>query len=192
MLHPGLARCLCVFIPSLLSDSLTILISFGCKCFIRTVNKRERKKRKPALIYSHLFQTMLFFSSLQRNQFLEAESIELEKERTQIRFEMRNLLVNNEDLLRMNSQLQAELNRMRDRIVELESDNNVMVERFKQIDVRNSKNICNYHTLNIKSMQLNRFIQYVVRELYNTCTPWYTPCIIHMTVSHFCLFCRWN
>ncbi|GAA6092368.1 uncharacterized protein LOC118819947 isoform X1, partial [Tachysurus ichikawai] len=70
-----------------------------------------------------------------RNQFLEAESIELEKERTQIRFEMRNLLVNNEDLLRMNSQLQAELNRMRDRIVELESDNNVMVERFKQIDV---------------------------------------------------------
>ncbi|XP_017348715.1 cingulin-like protein 1 isoform X2 [Ictalurus punctatus] len=70
-----------------------------------------------------------------RNQFLEAESIELEKERTQIRFEMRNLLVNNEDLLRMNTQLQAELKRMRDRIVELESDNNVMVERFKQIDV---------------------------------------------------------
>ncbi|KAF4077031.1 hypothetical protein AMELA_G00203440 [Ameiurus melas] len=70
-----------------------------------------------------------------RNQFLEAESIELEKERTQIRFEMRNLLVNNEDLLRMNAQLQAEMKRMRDRIVELESDNNVMVERFKQIDV---------------------------------------------------------
>ncbi|MCJ8741103.1 hypothetical protein PDJAM_G00066920 [Pangasius djambal] len=70
-----------------------------------------------------------------RNQFLEAESIELEKERTQIRFEMRNLLVNNEDLLRMNTQLQTELKRMRDRIVELESDNNVMVERFKQIDV---------------------------------------------------------
>lgn len=79
----------------------------------------------------------LLFSFLQRNQFLEAESIELEKERTQIRFEMRNLLVNNEDLLRMNTQLQAELKRMRDRIVELESDNNVMVERFKQIDVRN-------------------------------------------------------
>ncbi|XP_058271933.1 cingulin-like protein 1 isoform X2 [Hemibagrus wyckioides] len=70
-----------------------------------------------------------------RNQFLEAESIELEKERTQIRFEMRNLLVNNEDLLRMNTQLQTEMKRMRDRIVELESDNNVMVERFKQIDV---------------------------------------------------------
>ncbi|KAI5612881.1 hypothetical protein C0J50_4613 [Silurus asotus] len=70
-----------------------------------------------------------------RNQFLEAESIELEKERTQIRFEMRNLLVNNEDLLRMNTQLQTEMKRMRDRLVELESDNNVMVERFKQMDV---------------------------------------------------------
>lgn len=81
---------------------------------------------------------ILYFSSLQRNQFLEAESIELEKERTQIRFEMRNLLVNNEDLLRMNTQLQTEMKRMRDRIVELESDNNVMVERFKQIDVRNA------------------------------------------------------
>lgn len=86
---------------------------------------------------SIFFFPFLFFS-LQRNQFLEAESIELEKERTQIRFEMRNLLVNNEDLLRMNTQLQAELKRMRDRIVELESDNNVMVERFKQIDVRSA------------------------------------------------------
>lgn len=46
--------------------------------------------------------------------------------------------MNNEDLLRMNTQLQAELKRMRDRIVELESDNNVMVERFKQIDVRSA------------------------------------------------------
>lgn len=81
---------------------------------------------------------IIFVSFLQRNQFLEAESIELEKERTQIRFEMRNLLVNNEDLLRMNTQLQGELKKMRDRIVELESDNNVMVERFKQVEVRNA------------------------------------------------------
>ncbi|KAG9266118.1 myosin-6-like isoform X1 [Astyanax mexicanus] len=70
-----------------------------------------------------------------RNQFLEAESIELEKERTQIRFQMRGLMVNNEDLLRMNTQLQGEMNRMRERIVELESNNNVMVERFKQMEV---------------------------------------------------------
>ncbi|XP_051733595.1 cingulin-like protein 1 isoform X2 [Ctenopharyngodon idella] len=69
-----------------------------------------------------------------RNQFLEAESIELEKERNQIRFEMRGLLVNNEDLLRTNTQMQGEMNRLRERIVELESNNNVMLERFKQME----------------------------------------------------------
>ncbi|XP_067232864.1 myosin heavy chain, embryonic smooth muscle isoform-like isoform X2 [Chanodichthys erythropterus] len=70
-----------------------------------------------------------------RNQFLEAESIELEKERNQIRFEMRGLLVNNEDLLRTNTQMQGEMNRLRERIVELESNNNVMQERFKQMEI---------------------------------------------------------
>ncbi|KAI7795586.1 putative cingulin-like protein 1 [Triplophysa rosa] len=69
-----------------------------------------------------------------RNQFLEAESVVMEKERNQIRFEMRGLLVNNEDLLRTNTQMQGEMNRMRERIVELESNNNVMIERFKQME----------------------------------------------------------
>ncbi|CAM4664276.1 unnamed protein product [Leuciscus chuanchicus] len=69
-----------------------------------------------------------------RNQFLEAESVELEKERNQIRFEMRGLLVNNEDLLRTNTQMQGETNRLRERIVELESNNNVMQERFKKME----------------------------------------------------------
>ncbi|XP_043090352.1 cingulin-like protein 1 isoform X2 [Puntigrus tetrazona] len=69
-----------------------------------------------------------------RNQFLEAESIEMEKERNQIRFEMRGLLVNNEDLLRTNTQMQGEMNRLREKIVELESNNNVMMERFKQME----------------------------------------------------------
>uniref|UniRef100_A0A9J7Z950 Myosin tail domain-containing protein n=1 Tax=Cyprinus carpio carpio TaxID=630221 RepID=A0A9J7Z950_CYPCA len=69
-----------------------------------------------------------------RNQFLEAESIEMEKERNQIRFEMRGLLVNNEDLLRTNTQLQGETNRLREKIVELESNNNVLQERFRQIE----------------------------------------------------------
>ncbi|XP_059398143.1 cingulin-like protein 1 isoform X2 [Carassius carassius] len=69
-----------------------------------------------------------------RNQFLEAESIEMEKERNQIRFEMRGLLVNNEDLLRTNTQMQGETNRLREKIVELESNNNVMQERFRQIE----------------------------------------------------------
>ncbi|XP_016404446.1 uncharacterized protein LOC107737476, partial [Sinocyclocheilus rhinocerous] len=69
-----------------------------------------------------------------RNQFLEAESIEMEKERNQIRFEMRGLLVNNEDLLRTNTQMQGETNRLRENIVELESNNNVMQERFKKME----------------------------------------------------------
>ncbi|XP_077089618.1 uncharacterized protein LOC143741132 isoform X5 [Siphateles boraxobius] len=69
-----------------------------------------------------------------RNQFLEAESVELEKERNQIRFEMRGLLVNNEDLLRSNTQIQGETHRLRERIVELESNNNVMQERFKKME----------------------------------------------------------
>ncbi|KAK7131664.1 hypothetical protein R3I94_016703 [Phoxinus phoxinus] len=69
-----------------------------------------------------------------RNQFLEAESVELEKERNQIRFEMRGLLVNNEDLLRTNTQMQGETNRLRERIVELESNNNVMQERFRKME----------------------------------------------------------
>lgn len=78
----------------------------------------------------------MLYARLQRNQFLEAESVVMEKERNQIRFEMRGLLVNNEDLLRTNTQMQGELNRMRERIVELESNNNVMIERFKQMEVR--------------------------------------------------------
>ncbi|XP_026110084.1 cingulin-like protein 1 isoform X2 [Carassius auratus] len=70
-----------------------------------------------------------------RNQFLEAESIEMEKERNQIRFEMRGLLVNNEDLLRTNTQMQGETNRLREKIVELESNNNVMQERFRKMEI---------------------------------------------------------
>ncbi|XP_042158689.1 cingulin-like protein 1 isoform X1 [Oncorhynchus tshawytscha] len=69
-----------------------------------------------------------------RNQFLEAESIEMDKERNQIRLEMRGLLVNNEDLLRTNSTLQTEMNRMRMRMVELERDNTAMTERFKVME----------------------------------------------------------
>lgn len=70
-----------------------------------------------------------------RNQFLEAESVEMEKERNQIRFEMRGLLVNNEDLLRTNTQMQGEMNRLREKIVELESNNNVLVERFRKMEL---------------------------------------------------------
>ncbi|XP_045076098.1 uncharacterized protein LOC121573373 [Coregonus clupeaformis] len=69
-----------------------------------------------------------------RNQFLEAESVEMDKERNQIRLEMRSLLVNNEDLLRTNSTLQIEMKRMRERMIELERDNMAMTERFRVME----------------------------------------------------------
>ncbi|XP_062409976.1 cingulin isoform X3 [Sardina pilchardus] len=69
-----------------------------------------------------------------RNQFLEAESIELDKERNQIRFEMRALLVAKEDLVCHNAKLQLDMKAMRERNVEVESNHNVMVERFRQME----------------------------------------------------------
>ncbi|KAI3361928.1 hypothetical protein L3Q82_012276, partial [Scortum barcoo] len=70
-----------------------------------------------------------------RNQFLEAESVEMEKERNQIRFEMRGLLVNNEDLLRTNTQLSNELKRMREQMIEMERENQSMAERFREMEI---------------------------------------------------------
>ncbi|XP_037548006.1 myosin-9 [Nematolebias whitei] len=69
-----------------------------------------------------------------RNQFLEAESVEMEKERNQIRFEMRALLVNNEDLLRTNTQMNNELKRTREQILELESDNQSLRESLREME----------------------------------------------------------
>ncbi|XP_056434340.1 uncharacterized protein LOC130372379 [Gadus chalcogrammus] len=70
-----------------------------------------------------------------RNTFLEAESVEMEKERNQIRFEMRNLLVNNEDLLRTNAQLTNDNKRIREHLMELERENQVMAEKYRQLEV---------------------------------------------------------
>ncbi|CAL8318076.1 unnamed protein product [Lota lota] len=70
-----------------------------------------------------------------RNTFLEAESVEMEKERNQIRFEMRGLLVNNEDLLRTNTQLTNEVKRMREHIMELERENQTVSEKYRQLEV---------------------------------------------------------
>ncbi|KAG7269848.1 hypothetical protein CRUP_032371, partial [Coryphaenoides rupestris] len=69
-----------------------------------------------------------------RNQFLEAESVEMEKERNQIRFEMRGLLVNNEDLLRANTQLTNDGKRMREHMIELEREHQGMGERYRQME----------------------------------------------------------
>ncbi|XP_061887609.1 cingulin-like protein 1 isoform X1 [Entelurus aequoreus] len=70
-----------------------------------------------------------------RNQFLEAESVEMEKERNQIRFEMRGLLVNNEDLLRTNTQLANEMKRMREQILEMERTNQVLAEKHREMEI---------------------------------------------------------
>ncbi|XP_044029964.1 cingulin-like protein 1 isoform X4 [Siniperca chuatsi] len=70
-----------------------------------------------------------------RNQFLEAESVEMEKERNQIRFEMRGLLVNNEDLLRTNTQLSNEMKRMREQMIEMERENQSMGEKYREMEI---------------------------------------------------------
>ncbi|XP_037835243.1 uncharacterized protein LOC108228658 isoform X3 [Kryptolebias marmoratus] len=70
-----------------------------------------------------------------RNQFLEAESVEMEKERNQIRFEMRALLVNNEDLLRTNTQLNNELKRTREQLIEMEKESHSVRENFRQMEL---------------------------------------------------------
>ncbi|XP_035524339.1 cingulin-like protein 1 [Morone saxatilis] len=78
-----------------------------------------------------------------RNQFLEAESVEMEKERNQIRFEMRGLLVNNEDLLRTNTQLTNELKRMREQMIEMEREKQSMGEKVREmeIEVKEARNV---------------------------------------------------
>ncbi|XP_034752349.1 cingulin-like protein 1 [Etheostoma cragini] len=70
-----------------------------------------------------------------RNQFLEAESVEMEKERNQIRFEMRGLLVNNEDLLRTNTQLTNEMKRMREQMIEMDRESQSMGERYREMEI---------------------------------------------------------
>ncbi|KAM4528276.1 uncharacterized protein PAE49_000206 [Odontesthes bonariensis] len=70
-----------------------------------------------------------------RNQFLEAESVEMEKERNQIRFEMRALLVNNEDLLRTNAQLNNELKKTREQMIEMEKESQAIGERYRQMEI---------------------------------------------------------
>ncbi|KAM9820224.1 uncharacterized protein ACB057_000824 [Neosynchiropus ocellatus] len=70
-----------------------------------------------------------------RNQFLEAESVEMEKERNQIRFEMRGLLVNNEDLLRTNTQMNNEMKRMREQMIEIDREKQSLGERVREMEI---------------------------------------------------------
>ncbi|MEQ2245667.1 hypothetical protein ILYODFUR_030333, partial [Ilyodon furcidens] len=70
-----------------------------------------------------------------RNTFLEAESVEMEKERNQIRFEMRALLVNNEDLLRTNAQLNNEMKKMREQMIEMDKESQALRERCREMEI---------------------------------------------------------
>ncbi|KAF0031256.1 hypothetical protein F2P81_015811 [Scophthalmus maximus] len=51
------------------------------------------------------------------------------------RFEMRSLLVNNEDLLRTNTQLTNEMKRMREQMVEMERESQTMSEKFREMEI---------------------------------------------------------
>lgn len=70
-----------------------------------------------------------------RNQFLEADMVEMEKERNQIRFEIRGLLVNNEDLLRTNTQLTNEIKKMREQMIEMEREKQSLSERCRTMEI---------------------------------------------------------
>ena len=54
---------------------------------------------------------------------------------------MRGLLVNNEDLLRTNAQLTNDSKRMREHMMELERENQVMGEKYRQMEV-GLTNVC--------------------------------------------------
>lgn len=51
------------------------------------------------------------------------------------RFEMRSLLVNNEDLLRTNTQLTNEMKRMREQMIEMEREIQTMGEKYRAMEV---------------------------------------------------------
>lgn len=48
---------------------------------------------------------------------------------------MRGLLVNNEDLLRTNSQLNNELKRMREQMIEMDRESRSVGEKFREMEV---------------------------------------------------------
>ncbi|KAF6730992.1 Cingulin-like protein 1, partial [Oryzias melastigma] len=69
-----------------------------------------------------------------RNQFLEAESVQMEKERNQIRLDIRNLLVSKEDLHRTNTQLTNELKRLREQMIDMEREKQAVVEQCRSME----------------------------------------------------------
>lgn len=51
------------------------------------------------------------------------------------RFEMRGLLVNNEDLLRTNTQLNNEMKRLREQMIEIDRESQARAERIREMEV---------------------------------------------------------
>ncbi|KAG9331531.1 hypothetical protein JZ751_018934 [Albula glossodonta] len=78
--------------------------------------------------------TLQLEESQKRNKFLEAESKQLDKERNQLRFEMRSLLVRSEDLLQNNTQLQGEMGMMMEKIEWLEGERTHMSAHIRQLE----------------------------------------------------------
>ncbi|XP_035996590.1 cingulin-like protein 1 [Fundulus heteroclitus] len=74
-------------------------------------------------------------SCQKRNAFLEAEMVEMEKERNQIRFEMRALIVSKEDLLRNNAQLNNELKKTREQMIEIDRETQALRERCREMEI---------------------------------------------------------
>ncbi|KAG7481557.1 hypothetical protein MATL_G00067960 [Megalops atlanticus] len=72
--------------------------------------------------------------SQRRNRFLEAERVQMDKERNQIRLKMRGLLVQNEDLLRTNAQLQLEMRGVMERMAELQRERTSMNLTLRQLE----------------------------------------------------------
>ncbi|XP_041110083.1 cingulin-like isoform X2 [Polyodon spathula] len=72
--------------------------------------------------------------SEKRNAFLEAESLEMSRERGRIRYEMRGMLVNNEDMIRSMAVMQNELKKLKDRVVELERENFTLNESITHLE----------------------------------------------------------
>ncbi|KAM4533179.1 uncharacterized protein V3H82_026776 [Fundulus diaphanus] len=74
-------------------------------------------------------------SCQKRNAFLEAEMVEMEKERNQIRFEMRALIVSKEDLLRNNAQLNNELKKTREQMIEIDRETQALRETCREMEI---------------------------------------------------------
>lgn len=87
------------------------------------------------MLLSSIVLNIIFLVLWQRNAFLEAESLEMSRERGRIRYEMRGLLVNNEDLIRNMAVMQNELKKLKDRVLELERENFTLNESITHLEV---------------------------------------------------------